>query len=224
MLIASPELLEALKERIGNANGEVLTFSASDARRAVEVITKRRPHVVALERLFAATSRGAALINRIKADPSLVGSEIRVLAHDSDYSRVSPRRPAAAAPVPSAATTAAPVAVGAGAMALDQRGTRRAPRFRMPPGVAIVVDGDGGTIVDLSRVGAQVVTDSALNPNQRVRTVLTDSAGVIRFNASVVWVKFEASPATGSRYRAGLDFVDADGPAIDGFCDRHKAG
>ena len=105
---------------------------------------------------------------------------------------------------------------------LDQRGTRRAPRFRIAPGVAIVVDGDGGTIVDLSRVGAQVVTDSALNPNQRVRTVLTDSAGVIRFNASVVWVKFEASPGTGSRYRAGLDFVDADGPAIDGFCDRHK--
>ena len=43
--------------------------------------------MVALERLFAATPRGAALINRIKADPALGDTEIRVIAHDSDYSR-----------------------------------------------------------------------------------------------------------------------------------------
>jgi hypothetical protein len=52
---------------------------------------------MALERLFAMTARGAALINRVKADPSLQDVEIRVLAHDSDYTRVVPRARAAAA-------------------------------------------------------------------------------------------------------------------------------
>jgi hypothetical protein len=213
VIIAASDLLETLKKRAGDVNDEVLAFSDSDALRALEVITKRRPRVVALERLFAATPRGAALINRIKADPSLVESEIRVISHDTDYTRVSPRKSTAGAPTRSPATTAP----------LDQRGTRRAARFKIAPQVDIVVDGNAATLVDLSRVGAQVVTASALNPNQRVRMVLSDQVGAVRFNASVAWAKFEISPAEGPQYRAGLDFVDADGQAVDGFCGRHKA-
>ena len=222
MIIAASDLLETLKKRTGDVNDEVLAFSDSDALRALEVITKRRPRVVALERLFAATPRGAALINRIKADPTLVDSEIRVISHDSDYTRVSPRKSAQGAPTKSPATTAAPAA-GATAAPLDQRGTRRAERFKIAAQVDIVVDGNAATLVDLSRVGAQVVTGSALNPNQRVRMVLSDQEGAVRFNASVAWAKFEIAPAEGPQYRAGLDFVDADGQAVDGFCGRHKA-
>ena len=85
-------------------------------------------------------------------------------------------------------------------------------------------DGNAATLVDLSRVGAQVVTESPLNPNQRVRMVLSDTVGVVRFNASVAWARFEISPGKGPQYRAGLDFVDADGQAVDGFCGRHKTG
>jgi hypothetical protein len=90
VLIGATELLPALKERTGSS-GETIAFSNLEAVQALETITKRRPGVVALERLFAATPRGAALINRIKADPRLADAEIRVLAHDSDYSRVVPR-------------------------------------------------------------------------------------------------------------------------------------
>jgi hypothetical protein len=28
---------------------------------------------------------------------------------------------------------------------------------------------------------------------------------------------------SGPRYRAGIDFIDADGPPVDAFCQRHKA-
>jgi hypothetical protein len=221
VIIAAPDLLETLKKRTGELNDEVLAFSDSDALRALEVITKRRPRVVALERLFAATPRGAALINRIKADPSLVESEIRVISHDSDDTRVSPRTSTPGAPTRSPAATAAPGG-GATTAPLDQRGTRRAARFKIAAQVDIVVDGNAATLVNLSRIGAQVVTGSALNPNQRVRMVLADQVGPVRFNASVAWAKFEISPAEGPQYRAGLDFVDADGQAVDGFCDRHK--
>ena len=55
-------------------------FPAQEALRALEVITRKRPDVVALEQTFAATTRGAALINRIKADPKLSTCEIRIVA------------------------------------------------------------------------------------------------------------------------------------------------
>ena len=90
MLIGGGEHLPALKERI-NEPGELLAFTDAEALRALEIVLKRRPDVVALERLFAATPRGAALINRIKADPTLVDTEIRIISHDSDHTRVSAR-------------------------------------------------------------------------------------------------------------------------------------
>jgi hypothetical protein len=232
VLIASPELLPALKQRAADANGagELLAFTDADALRALDVITKRRPSVVALERLFAATPRGAALINRIKADPSLVESEIRVVSPDSEYTRVSPRRTAPAEPTDGAAaggspTAATSVAAPAAAPAppLDQRGTRRAPRFKVAGSVGVLVDGNAATLVDISTVGAQVVTSAVLKPNQRIRMALTDAAGAIRFNASVAWAKFEIPPKSGPRYRAGLEFIDANAPAVDAYCSRHKA-
>ena len=107
VLIGSADLLPALRERAGSSNGELLEFPHLDALAALQAITERRPQQVALERLFAMTSRGAALINRIKADPSLRDTEIRVLAHDSDYSRIVPRPPRRRSPIrPS--TSAAP--------------------------------------------------------------------------------------------------------------------
>ena len=227
MLIASADLLPALKERAGDGVSELLAFADNEALHALEAITKRRPRLVTLERLFAATPRGAALIHRIKADPSLVGLEIRVISHDSEYSRVLPRQPGsggapAAAPAGgTAAATAAPAA--APAEPLDQRGTRRAPRYRITAKVDMQVDGNAATLIDLSSVGAQVVSAGVLRPNQRVRIAMVDSSGNLRFNASVAWAKFEIPPGSGPRYRAGLDFVDADHKAVDAFCTRHRA-
>jgi hypothetical protein len=208
VLIGAADLLPGLKERVGDLNGDVLTFADSDALRALEAIAKRRPALVALERVFAVTPRGAALINRIKADPSLRQSEIRVLAHDSDYQRTIPRPPPPTAP------------------ALDQRGTRRAPRFKMMGNATAQVDGKLAVLVDLSTVGAQVVSSAALKPNQRVGVALPVDTGSVRFDASVVWTSFEIQPKSGPRYRAGLDFGDAavEAEAIGAFCERHKTG
>jgi hypothetical protein len=205
VVIAAPSLLPAVSARVAGEPGEQLAFSDAEALQALEVITKRRPAVVALERLFAATSRGAALINRIKADPALAATEIRVVAHDSDYVRVSPRRsnPADAA--------------------LDQRGTRRAPRFKMSPSADATVDGHQALLIDVSIVGAQVVSAAAMNPNQRMRVSLADNLGQVRFEANVAWAFYELQPKGGPRYRAGLAFIDADAGAVDAYCSRHKA-
>ena len=57
---------------------------------------------------------------------------------------------------------------------LDQTGTRRAPRFSIADGVEVQVDGKPAALVNLSLVGAQVVSPTILKPNQRVRFILAD--------------------------------------------------
>jgi PilZ domain len=204
VVVAASDCLAGLKARAGEGAGEVLAFTDAEALTALQTIMKRRPQLVALERMFAVTPRGAALINRIKADPKLREAEIRVMAHNSDYTRVVPR--------------AAPP----GAPALDQRGTRRAPRFRMADKTVIVLDGKSGSIIDLSTVGAQVVSPSALKPNQRISVALLHDRTQIKFNASVAWTSFEMSDGGAPRYRGGLNFEDADPASIDAFCAKHK--
>ncbi len=205
IMIAAAELLTPLKERAAGLSGELLTFTDVDALSAFHMITKRRPNVVVLERQFAVTPRGAALINRIKTNPVLRQSEIRVLAHDSDYTRVVPRAPAPGAPAP------------------DQHGTRRALRFKMADKITAVVDGRTAKLIDLSAIGAQVVSPHMLKPKQTVAVTLRDGIVDLRFNVSVAWTSFEIPPNGGPRYRAGVEFVDADGSAVEAFCFRHKA-
>ena len=222
VLIGAADLLPALAKRTGES-GELLTFTQAEALRALEVITKRRPHVVALERTFAATPRGAALINRIKADPNLEQSEIRVITHDSDHRRISSRRQP---PGPSRDVGGAIVVVTVAPpppQSLDQRGTRRAPRFKVAGTFGALLDGNAATIIDLSTIGAQVVSSVMLKPNQVVRMALSDEHDHVRFNAAVAWASFEIPPNSGPRYRAGIKFVDADEGAVGGFCRRHKA-
>jgi hypothetical protein len=221
VLIAALDLLPALQEKAESINGEILTFSDSEALRALDVIVKRRPEVVALERQFAATPRGAALINRIKADPTLTGSELRVISHDSDYVRVVPR-PARKVDLTADTVDEVPVITAVPVAPLDQRGTRRAQRFKIAGETSVLLDGNGALLVDLSEVGAQVVSPTVLKPNQRVRVALTDDHGAIRFNGVVAWASFEIPPNRGPLYRAGVNFVDADGNAVGAFCMRHK--
>ena len=233
VLIASPEHLPALKERADL--GETLAFADTDALKALDVITRQRPSVVALERGFAATSRGAALINRIKADPALTDCEIRIVAHDSSYARVSPRRAGEAAPTaggaPSAGAAAPALAVAdaptpaaaplAAAAPLDQRGTRRAPRFNIVDGVEVQIDGNAAALVNLSVVGAQVVSPTILKPNQRVRLSIADGKRSMRCSAGVAWASFEI-PKGIAHYRAGIEFFDADPGALTKFIEAKK--
>jgi len=217
VIIGAQQHLEALRERAG-AEGEVLTFGDHEALRAFETITSRRPKVITFERLFAATSRGAALINRIKADPALQHAEIRVVSHDGSHSRVSPRRGKATA---AAAKAAPPSGPAAPAASLDYRGTRRAKRYRMIAGTEVQVDGASSEVIDLSVIGAQIVSTSALRPQQRGRITLADDLGMVKFSASVAWAFFEI-PKGVSRYRAGIDFKDAEPKSVDAFCKRHQ--
>lgn len=214
VLISAAELLTELKARLGPEVRDLLSFTDAEALRALEVITTRRPGVVMLERRFASTPRGTALINRIKADPSLVDTRIEVVTPDGRAEADAPAAKAATPAAKSPLTHAQPVPE------LDYKGTRRAPRFRMPDTSEMLVDGNRGTLVDLSTLGAQILTATVLKPNQRVRVSLADDAGTTRCSATVVWASFEIPKGMSPRYRAGLDFIEPDLQAFDAYIKR----
>jgi hypothetical protein len=223
--------MPALTERV-EASGDLLTFADTEPIQALQAIIEHRPPLIVLERLFAATPRGAALINRIKSDPQLAMCEVRVMSHTGDYSRqvVKPSL-VEAAPVAQASassgtqTSQAPVATEDSPRPLDWHGTRRAPRTRVRSGVEMQLDGNPALVVDLSTVGAQVVSSTVLRPNQKVRISLPFEEFVMRFRGAIAWAKFELpkGPEKGPQYRAGVEFTDGDSAALENFCERNKS-
>jgi hypothetical protein len=229
LVIAAQNLMPSLRERV-EVDGECLEFADTEPIQALQAIIEHRPTLIVLERLFAATPRGAALINRIKSDPQLSVCEVRVMSHTGDYSRqvVKPAAVEAAAATathnPSPSQPAGSVATEEAPRSLDWHGTRRAPRYRVREGVEMQLDGNPALVVDLSAFGAQVTSSTVLRPNQKVRISLPGDEFVMRFRGSIAWAKFELPRATdtGPQYRAGVEFTDSDPAAIEGFCDRNK--
>jgi hypothetical protein len=206
VIVAAPEYLPALQEQ--SDFSDALAFTDADALKALEAITRERPKVIALERQFSATSRGAALIKRIKADPKLRKCEIRIVSPEGDSDEIQPSDPA-------------PQVIASASVKLDQRGTRRAPRVKIVDGVEVLIDGSPAMLIDLSVAGAQVISPTILRPNQRVRMILPDEERPIRCVAGVAWAAFEM-PKTGPRYRAGIEFFDAESGNLDRFMEQNK--
>src|SRR5919201_3272189 len=212
VVIAASNLMPSLRQRLAD-DGELLVFPDTEPIQALQAILEHKPSLIVLERLFAATPRGAALINRIKNDPQLGHAEVRVMSHSGDYVRVvakpsGGRQPSPAAPPPSdngavatEAPPAPPVAAETPPRPLDWHGTRRAPRHRVRDGVEIQLDGNPVQVVDLSQVGAQVLSATILRPNQKVRVSIPNDDFVMRFRGAIAWAKFELpKPTDAPRY------------------------
>jgi hypothetical protein len=213
VLIGPSEALPALRERV-DSGAELHTFTDQEALEALDHIIRTKPRIVALDNDFSATSRGTALINRIKDDPGLTDCEVRVVAHDNSVNRITPRRS-------SSRVTAAVVVVDE-PKPLDQRGTRRAPRVRIRENVEVLVDGNAAVLIDLSAVGAQVLSSKMLKPNQRIRLTLPEGKTAIRCTGSIAWASFEMPKGQSPRYRAGIDLAGTDPIVMNGYADRHK--
>lgn len=233
VVIAAANLMPALRDRLSD-EGDLLAFADTEPIQALQAILEQRPPLIVLERLFAATPRGAALINRIKTDPLLAACEVRVMSHTGDYMRQVVRpAPGGASPGPTAAesrrggaateTPPASVATVEAARPLDWHGTRRAERHRVRPGVEMQLDGNTVTVVDISSCGAQVLSATILRPNQKVRVGIPTEDSVARCRGTVAWAKFELPKASsGPVYRAGVEFLDADAATVDQFSSRNR--
>jgi hypothetical protein len=228
VVVAASNLMPGLAERLVD-EGELLTFADTEPIQALQAILQKRPDLIVLERLFAATPRGAALVNRIKTDPELANAEVRVMSHSGDYVRTVVKPSTVEATAAAAALAGAGIVTPASIAAperrqLDWHGTRRAPRIRIRPGVDIQLDGNPASVVDLSTWGAQVLSPTILRPNQKVRVSIPNDEFVMRFRGAIAWAKFELPQASAPPlYRAGVEFIDADATAVDAFGERNKA-
>ena len=209
------DALPSLQERLDPA-ADVQTFTDSDALEALDHIIRTKPTLVAMQDEFADSSRGQALINRIKDDAALGAVEVRVMALNAAQNRVAVKR----------GTHGGGAAVALDERpkpALDQKGTRRAPRVRIKDGVEVVVDGNPAALVDLSAVGAQVVSPTLLKPNQRVRVAIGEGKSPVKCAGAVVWAAFEMPKGMPTRYRAGIDWgVTPEGPNVETFANKNK--
>lgn len=200
-LLIGPQALAApLAQHPDTRDTELIVFDEDHVCQAVEQMVRQRPRVVALPEKFAMSPRGMALTHRIAVDAQLAGT--RVLMIDAQ---------GAAVPIPAGARPTW--------LPLDVAGTRRVPRIRMRQGIDVQIDGATASLVDLSTMGAQVLSTTVLKPRQRVRVILAVEPYLIRAIGTVAWALFEI-PKAGlpPQYRAGLEFSSADPEPLLQFC------
>jgi chemotaxis protein histidine kinase CheA len=95
---------------------------------------------------------------------------------------------------------------------------RQARRIRMRDAVNILLDGSASFLIDLSTRGAQVLSPASLRPTQAVRIMLVVGDRTIECAGRCVWALFEqAKGSSGALYRAGVEFIEVDTPAVEAF-------
>lgn len=96
--------------------------------------------------------------------------------------------------------------------------TRRARRVKMREGTSLVIDDATSTVVDMSTLGAQVLSSHPLRPNTSVRVKNPADSDRASCPAHVVWVIVERrdDPAA-LLYRAGVEFMDIDAALFDRY-------
>jgi chromosome segregation ATPase len=150
--------------------------------------------------------------------------EINVLLDDvnePEAIEIEPVEPAVPAAKPKAA---APASRGAeAAPPAGHQPTRLAARHAFREPLEVKLDGETALLVDVSTVGAQVLSSSALKPNKLVKMLLPSSEAIILCKGKIVWSRFEPpTPGKPVRYRAGMVFTQADAAALQVFITRHS--
>ena len=100
--------------------------------------------------------------------------------------------------------------------------TRQARRVKISTTVEVLVDGVASALVDLSALGAQIVSPTTLRPNRPVRVVLPRDEGPLACKGRIVWARLEPPRADKpALYRAGVHFAEMDAMAVEAFATQH---
>jgi hypothetical protein len=207
--------------------GRLLPFTTGSVGSAMESIRAYRPKLVAVDALFAQTRAGAAFIDRVDALAIAGTSIVLVAEHEGRWITVSrtgarsltqspPGAPAVAGIAPSTPIASKPVG--------PLVNTRRAPRFLVRGPLDVIVESSSAHLVDMSVLGAQVVSVPALRPRQKIAVGLTDTSETLNVFAHVAWSMFERPQLqVEPYYRVGLEFTDAAQQVLETYRERHCA-
>ena len=216
VLIADAVRLRAIRA-VSPFPYRMLYFSDSNLESALGTIGAHAPCRIALDTQFACTSNGRAFADKLQS-PAMAGSEVFIVSFDNGRWSMLPVEGSSA--IRSATSSEAVSAVADLSVDLN---TRRVPRFLVVDPLAAVVDGKPTSLIDMSVMGAQVVSAPALRPNQVLRIALPDEGDTtLQLTAHIAWSAFQSSqnmPAP--YYRAGMEFTDASAQLLEGYCRRH---
>jgi len=99
---------------------------------------------------------------------------------------------------------------------------RQARRVKVQDGTQVTLDGASSFLVDLSVIGAQVLSPLAMRPNRLVSMTLSTDEGALACEGRVVWALFEQPRGTAAaRYRVGVKFTEIAPKAVEAFLRRH---
>jgi len=214
VIIADAEKLPALRAERPIA-GSVLYFSDANLASALETIRTQSPKVVAVESQFAGSGAGKAFVDRLRALAQ--DAEIQLLSRgDGGWKAVAANGNGAG----TTAGAAAPAAEGE----LAGLNTRRAPRFLVVEPADAAIDGTTINIIDVSVLGAQVLSELVMRPKQRVRITIQEGDAGIRVAGRVAWSVFEKlKDQPLPRYRVGMEFDDGTKQELAEFLKKHCA-
>jgi hypothetical protein len=220
IVVADPTRMAVIRERL-HLPGHVMHFTTGNLAPAIENIRSYQPKLIAVDVVFAQTQSGAAFIDRAER-LATSDSEIRLISHVDGRWVTVPRISSSPNLAPSANNgTSTPIVVAAPMIPIN---TRRAPRFLVRDPLNAVVESGTAGLVDISVLGAQVVSHPALRPNQTIKISLPDTHEMLRVTAHVAWSIFEKPKlVTEAYYRAGIEFTDAAQLALEDYRLRHCA-
>jgi hypothetical protein len=222
VLVADPTRLDAIRQGT-SLPGRLMPFASTSLASAIASIRAYRPKTVALEAVFAETPAGVGFIEQVEP---LVRGILLVVDHGGQWI-VTPRGNGRSQPNPSRgdAKIVAPSPRQVAAVAAppaEPANTRRAPRFPVREQLEVVVENGHASLVDLSVLGAQIVSLPLLRPNQKLKIDLTDTNDGVSVIAQVAWSLFEKPTAqTEPYYRVGLEFTGAARQALEKYRQRH---
>jgi hypothetical protein len=217
--------------------GRVMHFASSSLASAVESIRAYRAKVVAVDALFAQTSSGIAFVARldtmglpanairlivesdgkwiatVRQEPGIVVADRKGGVPQQQGAIVSPKQPT----VQSLSSVLAAVSFSA------MSNTRRAPRFLVRNPIEALVESGRANVIDMSVLGAQIVSLPVLRPNQRIKLGLLDTDDVVNLTAQVAWSIFEQTPMREVHYRVGIEFTDAARHTLEDYRRRYCA-
>ena len=210
IVIARSEQAAGLRKRLA-PDSTVALFSDAESLKALDAVLGQAPRILALDRTFAATARGAALVRQVKRVGHANATEIRVLAEDENNQ-----------PLILSSRIASVESIMRASHPLDYCGTRRALRFEVIDRVQLAVNGERGRLVNLSFAGAQVVLPVRVRPEEALRITLTEAAAEddTRARGVVAWCTVEPKGPF-MIYRAGVEFTEADTQRLEDLCIRY---
>jgi hypothetical protein len=194
LIVVERDVVCALREHLRN-DPTVHVLDASDAAPSPSQVAGGAQPLLVIGRSFANASASLPFIEQFRVANQ--NADVRVLADDGTgvphllKARVSP--PA----LPALRSASYPLA----------RRTRRSARHRLPDLVRAIVNGSSVQVINLSALGAQVVSTEILRPGQRAQLTLAGVSRTIRIEGLVAWSTLEMDrPTRALRFRAGLAF------------------